>query len=299
MPTLDDLTVVVPTYNRNQFLVKLLQSISPEVQNVTIRDNGGYVTQNIIDKFSSYKFKSNINVIPMLENWNKCIDDVKSQYFIIPSDDDLFLEDSFIKVQNAFKKFPHADIYIFGHKVINEKDNAIGKWIPNSEIEYKSPFGFEVFKYGVDARFPSIIFKTNFVRKIGKFDESYVYVAGDSLLIQKCLLYGTSVYVNDLLSCYRVWSNNLTSANISSSDWLSKVDRWQDEISIIIKKLFKKNYFNTSNLQDEVYARNLISGLKNLKNSGIIKKIKFIIKNRIPYNANYLTIFKIIKSIFY
>ncbi|MBT2562750.1 glycosyltransferase [Pedobacter sp. ISL-64] len=297
---LEEVTFAIPTYNRNEYLKKLLDSI-PTFLNATfvISDNGDYVLEETLQKHKSKTtVVSSKEVIGMYENWNKVINLVQTKWFFIPSDDDLYFEDGLIAVKEAIEKHPNGDIFIFGHHVIDENDKFLSKWMPTREEELLAPKGFELFKYGVNARFPSILFRTEHVRNMGGIDSSYSFTAGDSLLIQKCLINGNAVFVDKILGAYRTWPNNYTNQLIASKEWLQKIDRWQDEISIEIDKSNIKN-LNLKRMKDEVYAQNLLNGIQVMRKNqkGFTSILKFIFSNRFPWKANLKTKLQILKLI--
>lgn len=298
---LEDITFAIPTYNRNEYLSKLLNSI-PEGQGakIAISDNGNFVQEKTYQKHSeNVTIVSCEKVIEMYENWNKVISIVDTKWFFIPSDDDLYYADKLEVVRKVVNTYPQADIIIFGHNVIDENDNVLSTWVPKMKNVYNAPDGFDLFKYGVSARFPSILFKTDLVREMGGIDSSYVFTAGDSLLIQKCLINGTSVFVDEVIGAYRTWSNNFTGQLMATKEWLDKIDKWQNELSL---ELIEKGIYRVSNkkIKDEVFAQNLIGGMNIIGSSknSFFKKIKFLLENRYPWKAKFLTHLRIVKSVF-
>ncbi|MDQ0637090.1 glycosyltransferase involved in cell wall biosynthesis [Pedobacter sp. W3I1] len=297
---LEEVTFAIPTYNRNEYLKKLLDSIPVSLSTAfVISDNGGYVREETLQKHrSKITIVSSKEVVGMYENWNKAIDLVQTKWFFIPSDDDLYYEDGLATIQEILQKYPNGDIFIFGHHVIDENDKILSQWVPSQEVELLAPKGFEVFKYGVNARFPSILFRTAHVREMGGIDSSYSFTAGDSLLIQKCLINGTAVFVDKIVGAYRTWPNNYTNQLIASKEWLEKIDRWQDEIAIELNKTNGKK-LNLASIKDEVYAQNLLNSIvvmrKNKKQ--LLSILKFLYQNRFPWKANFKTKVQVFKLI--
>ncbi|MDR6941174.1 glycosyltransferase family 2 protein [Mucilaginibacter pocheonensis] len=295
----NDLTIAIPTYNRNDYLIKILNTI-PHDKKVIVGDNGGAVTEDIISQYPGFSFLRPDKKLDMFENWNFCIDHVKTQWFIIPSDDDLYYPDAFNKIEDALDNYPDADIILFGHRVINEHDTILSTWAPASVNVFEKPKGYDYFKYGVEARLPSIIFKTSVAKSYGLFDESYVYTAADSLLIQKCMLYGKAVVLPHIISGYRVWPDNFTNRYVSSADWLAKIDKWQTEILQHAKIVYEENNLTIqpAYIKDEVYAGNLLAGVANKKaKSGFKDTLAFVKSVRFPWKAKLTTQMKIIKAL--
>jgi len=296
---LNELTLVIPTYNRNDYLIKILDSIPSDI-NVVIGDNGGAVTKEIIDRYPNFSFLRPDKKLEMFENWNFCINNVKTKWFIIPSDDDLYYPGAFKKIEAALGTYPEADLILFGHNVINEHDEILSTWQPPGVNILMQPTGYDYFKYDVKARLPSIIFKTEKARSYGLFDESYVYTAADSLLIQKFMLYGKTVILPEVISGYRVWKDNITSRYTATRDWLTKIDKWQDEILKHVKIVYENNNLkiNASSIKDEVYASNLIQGIVNKRRKSSRKELYSFVKSvRFPWKAKFVTQLRIIKAL--
>ncbi|MEX8546841.1 MAG: glycosyltransferase family A protein, partial [Mucilaginibacter sp.] len=240
MSALTEITFVIPTFNRNDYLIKILDTL-PTDANVIVSDNGGAVTKEIINFYNSFLFITPSKKLEMYENWNYCINHVKTKWFIIPSDDDLYYSNELYRIFDAITEFKNCGIIIFGHNVIDERDAIVSSWKPDSLIKFNVPLGFDIFKYGVEARLPSIVFNTELAKRHGLFKEEYGYTAADSLLIQKCLLTSDSAFIPHVISAYRVWPNNFTSKLISTQGWLERIDKWQNEIGLMASLKFKES----------------------------------------------------------
>lgn len=299
MNILDNLTVAIPTYNRNNYLAKILDSIPKTIKTI-VSDNGGFVTREIKESYCHVSFHEQKTVLKMFANWNECVKRVSTKWFIIPSDDDLYLKDAFNIIEYYLEKYIYADIYIFGHNNFDENDAILSYWHPKEEKCFDQPFGFELCKYGVDARMPSIVFRTDLVKQLGAFEESLDFTAADSLLIQKCLLKGNGIFVPHVISSYRVWSSSYTSQKISTSDWLDKIDRWQELLRIFLEggnNSLRKGQVNR--IRDEVFARNLLAGLSNLRRTKDVHAARlFLRQNRYPKFATMKTQLKILRQLF-
>ena len=299
MNSLSDITFAIPTYNRNDYLVKILDSI-PDTANVVISDNGGYVTQEIEDKYPNFLFVSPPEKLEMFQNWNFCISHIKTKWFTIQSDDDLYYPDKIHVISESIKQQSDCGLIIFGHDVIDEHGTVLSSWIPDKVNIYEPPFGYCYFKYGVDARLPSIIFNTELAKMNGLFSERYGYTAADSLLIQKCSLSSRCALIPEIVAAYRVWPENFTSKLISTTGWLDRIDQWQDEIIGIAElRMLEANVkWSGDRIKDEVYTNNLIAGLRNLSSQSFMVKYDFFKSVRFPYNASIKSKLKILKTLF-
>jgi GT2 family glycosyltransferase len=295
-----NLQIAIPTYNRNDLLIKLLDSIPSKI-NVVVSDNGNHVTDSIKEAYNNTRFVSTSKTLDIFSNWNNALKNTNSEWVIIPSDDDTYHRDSLVGIDFFLNKYSEADILIFGHNIIDGKDKIRKGWQVENEIEYKEPSGYEVFKYGVEARMPSIIFKKKLLNKVGFFDENYTLTAADSDLVQRCLLNGRSVFIPKILSNYRVWEGSLTNNRIATKHWLDEIEYWQNKITELGISQYKKHKLNPLNhkrISDIVYAKNLIMGVSKIrKKDGFWATLKFIKSNRYPYKADFKTQIILIKNL--
>lgn len=255
-----NLNVVIPTMNRNEYLREILSTIPKEIK-VVISDNGSFLSTEFIDFYENIIVYQTKNILEMYENWNQSISFSESEYIMLPSDDDLYLDDTFNTILKVLLENPNADILIFGHYYINDKGEVIGEWKPDKLEKLNAPEGFEKFKYGVDARWPSIVIKKSLFDKVGYFDTNIPF-AGDSALLQKMLLYGNAVFIPEIISCYRVWKGNGTSLNQATYQWRESVGKWTSEVAPLVIEEYKKinKNFNDKVYKDEILAQNIIGG---------------------------------------
>ncbi|MBK0381138.1 glycosyltransferase family 2 protein [Mucilaginibacter segetis] len=295
---LSNLTIVIPTYNRQFYLNKLLNTLPVDI-NIIVSDNGMFLTDEFKAKFINVKFILQDLVIDALQNWNKCIKAVNTDWFMIPSDDDLYYEKSFDIIEKYINQYQNADLLIFGHNVINENDDLISEWRPKKLLEMAPPSGFNILKYGVEARFPSMLFKTSKVQQLGYIDESYKLTAGDSKLIQMIALTGKVVFIPEIIGAYRTWPNNSTVLTLGTAGWLAEIDRWQNDIEYYIKNQIPLSPVrNFKKIRDEVYGRNLVGSIINKKAKSNFRDVLFFLKNvRFPWHASFITKLKILKAL--
>ena len=119
-------SVSIPTYKRSEKLDNILSSI-PDHVDVVVSDNGDFTKKWVKDKHVNVKFFSFEKVVDMFINWNNALNQVESEYFLIPGDDDLYMKNSFSVIQKYISQYPDRDIMIFGHNVIDNNNNKILK----------------------------------------------------------------------------------------------------------------------------------------------------------------------------
>lgn len=295
-----NIQVAIPTYNRSDLLEKLLSTIPHDVK-VSVSDNGSYTDEKLKTKYTNATFISSPNVLGVFSNWNVAAKNATSEWVLIPSDDDLFYHNTFNVIDLYIKKYPNVDMLVFGHDTIDEYEVKKEGWSVKKEVLLECPMGFNLFKYGVDARMPAVVFKRSMLQEMEYFDENFKLTSGDSDLIQRVLLKGNVAVIPEKIAAYRVWNGALTHQKIATKLWLTEIDLWQSKIKVLGENAFKEKGLNTLNfksIKDEVYAQNLLAGLKKIRNSdGFLACLRFIIENRYPFMAQFKTQIIILKTI--
>ncbi|MFY0253345.1 glycosyltransferase family 2 protein [Chitinophaga sp. 30R24] len=299
-----NIEVAIPTYNRNLYLSKLLSTIPADIK-VYVSDNGSCVSDDVVRKYPNATFIKHSVVLDVFENWNAAAKQSSSEWLVIPSDDDLFLPEAFQQIEYYTNKYAEADMLIFGHQIIDENDVVKYKWQPDSEEIMNAPTGFLKFRFGVEARMPSIVFKTSLLRQLNYFDEHLKLTAGDSDLVQRGLLHGKAIFIPVIIGAYRVWNGGLTNKKIATKLWLDEIDYWQNKVVGLLKERVLQGWvlpgaLSFDQIKDEVYARNLSAGLYSIlksDNGSRKNRVAFIRQNRFPWRATLKSKMRIIYQI--
>jgi glycosyltransferase involved in cell wall biosynthesis len=278
--------IAIPTYNRQTLLAELLNSI--QNINIYVSDNGGYLDKSFQEKYSQVRFAPKIPEVPVLCNWNAAANLVKEKWFALPGDDDLYYPASFEVISRYLIQYPDIDVFIFGHHEIDGAGKILGTWQPKALQRFDAPNGFSIFQFGVDARMPSIIIKKELFDQLNGFDDSFKVTAGDSDFIQRALLMGNTLYVPEIIAGYRIWTGGSTHNTIASEAWMHEIDRWCNKMAIFCQEHSITLYNQT--VRDEIYARNLIGGIVNIKKQGGYRMAwKYFLKFKYPARALFRT----------
>lgn len=259
---------------------------------VNVSDNGMLVSAKMKNLTSNVTIVGDSNVIKIFDNWNRALDGLNVDVLAIPSDDDLYLENGFEIIEEEIRKNQDCDVFVFGNHFIDENDKVFSTWIPRKYERFEAPEGFNLFKYGVDARMPCIFFRKSLLDRIGYLDRQFELTAADSELVQRALLYGNALFVPRVVGCYRVWGGALTSMKIASDNWLEEIGLWTNKISVLAAEEFGKagRHFDAKRLVDEIYARNLIAGASNKVKSGAgCEARRYLYDHRFPWKATLPT----------
>jgi hypothetical protein len=295
------IAVAVPTYNRFQLLRSLILSI-PDAWSIFISDNDSSLLSGSCDFKSNVKISHADHLFSMFDNWNRALSLVDSDctHVFITSDDDLYLPQAQIIIDNSLKKFPDVDVFVFGCDFIDENNRVRKGYKPTVLEVFEKGVGFNRFLRGVDARMPGILLRLDFLNKIGHFDTQLKITAADSELIQRALIMGKSVFIPESIALYRTWAGSATNATQTSDQWMQEIKLWTIKISNLLVKTGHKQGSSQKRLQkyrDEIFARNILSALGNLIAKEQYNDAQlFLSKYPIPSQARLLTSLRILRK---
>ena len=280
--------VCIPTYNRADDLGRLLESIAPGVA-VFVSDNGDHLPQEFRDRFPAVTFSGTAGpAVGMFANWNRAARMADSEWLLVPSDDDIYYPGAFDQIDSAISAHPGAGILVFGHHIVDESYAVRSTWVPEAG-SVAAPGGFERFRFGVDARMPSIAIRRSAIEQLGWFDERFVYAAADSDLVQRALLAVDAVFVPAVVAGYRVWPGSATRATLATPGWLADVDHWGSKIEALLRRT-PRLAAQARLVHDELYATNLLAGLYLLRAHGEKARLRAHFRaSRYPHHARWRT----------
>lgn len=119
-----DISVIVPTFNRAELLRTALQSVLDQVDadfEVVVSDNcSSDQTPDVVGRFTHdprIRYSRNKQNLGMVGNWKKAIYELaRSEWFVLMSDDDRFVESSYLsRVVAAIREHSPAFVYAGGY----------------------------------------------------------------------------------------------------------------------------------------------------------------------------------------
>lgn len=290
------IAVAIPSFKRPIDLGALILSIDSAVP-IYVSDNGNFLSDEFKREHSRVTISCpSLEVVPQFVNWNNAAKLPSEDWVLMPGDDDIYYPDSFKIIRRYINQFGDSDMLIFGHKQVDADYHVFGEWMPNRLLTCDAPSGFEIFKYGVPARMPSIIFKKSLLRRLNYFDESIELVA-DSDLIFRALLMGKTTFAPEVISGYRVWLGGATS-------YLSATSRWLNGVLCMVRKLEMMLGEHPVYSQRarmicaEIYAANLLSAARQLNgNRGVLDVVKLLREYPYPKRAKLRTQLKLVRQL--
>ena len=265
--SLKDLTICIPTYNRQNLLSKLLETIPYDFPGqVIISDNGNFLDHNFKLKYKKYKILIQEPIVSMYENWNKCIEAVKTKWFMIPSDDDILITESFNSIENSIVENFDCGIIFFGFKIVNDNDQITFEYKPIKKEYYNPPNGLLCYKYGLHWRIPSIIISTEAAKSVNLFDKKFEFAFGDLKFVNSLLLnFKSAIYPSEICN-YKMWNSNFTTQFAGTVKWckmlykyILEVEKFFNNEKDTINKEVKNFYLKFVN---ELYAFEYVKAIQ-------------------------------------
>lgn len=108
-------------------------------------------------------------MLPIIENWNKCLSYAKGEYFVLFSDDDIYEKEFLEELHSLSVKYPTLNIFHTRVRVINEKNET--SYLTASCPEYETAVDFvwhRLKSYRMHYA-PDFMCKTKTLKKVGGF----------------------------------------------------------------------------------------------------------------------------------
>lgn len=211
-------SVMIPTYNCAQYLVKTLESVlaqdpGPEqmqievVDDVSTKDDPEVVVKDIgKGRVQFYRQPKNIGPTP---NFNSCLQRSRGHWVHVLHGDDYVLPGFYSKLAEMIQG--HSEIALACSRVFFVDENAaIEGMSPRLGLLEKPTRDVTYMFIRNHLQFAGVALKRGFVEEHGGFHPSLVHTADWEMWI-RCISMGTGMIVNEPLAAYRFFSANHTS----------------------------------------------------------------------------------------
>lgn len=214
-------TIAIPTLNRSAYLRITLESALtqtyPEVE-VLVSDNASEDdTASLLQSFAHDRLRvlHQPSRLPMYPHWNQLVKAARGKYFLLLSDDDILESDAIETLVARFKLQPSVGFVFCRGTVIDSKGIEIipGKSAKSTLSAQEMMMGF--FQSELDLWPCSILFRLMDLE--GGYSDEFPLGADAAVWMRIVAKYGIAVFLNRLLTRYRVHSN--TTATVGIRPW--------------------------------------------------------------------------------
>ena len=203
------LSIGIPTYNQGKYIKQTLDSLLSQTIapfEIVVSDN--HCTDDTNEILQSYK--EYIRVIKpekhlsMMANWNFLIHHLKGDWFSLLSSDDIALPNFVSSLSEGISREPSAVLIRGGYEGINEESVVVShRLMFNLEKVSSFPNNFYEQLFQPRVSFSAFAVKKTACLLIDGFPEECIF-SGDWALWLKLSPLGSFVYVNEIISQYRI-----------------------------------------------------------------------------------------------
>jgi glycosyltransferase involved in cell wall biosynthesis len=214
-------TIAIPTLNRSAFLrLTLASAMSQSYNNIEIlvsdnasEDDTAAVLQSIQDE--RLRIVRQSVCLPMYPHWNQLVKAARGEYFLLLSDDDILEPDAVETMVARFKSQPSAGFVFCRGSVIDSNGAEVipGKAAKSTLSAEEVMLGF--FQSELDLWPCSILFRLKDLE--GGYSEQFPLGADAAVWMRIVAKQGTAIFVNRMLTRYRVHRN--TTATVGIHPW--------------------------------------------------------------------------------
>lgn len=213
------LSIIIPTYNGEDYLPFALQSITAQIDDdiecIAVDDGSSDTTLSIL---KSYQHKMPIKIFQRKRhgNWaantNYAFSVVTGEYSCFLHQDDIWLPDRVRIMKELSIEHPDAAILLNPSYYLDADGNVLGLWrcpLPPYTSVIKSELMFEKLLIQNFISIPAPVFKNEIAKRVGGLDETAWYTADWDFWL-KIVREGDTVYSSTPLSGFRIHSMSQT-----------------------------------------------------------------------------------------
>lgn len=271
------INIIITTYNRSNYLEKAIESCllqDYEYYDIIVVDNASTDdTELIMSKYfvnTKVRYYRNSTNLGMIGNYKKAIYDyVDGDWFIILSDDDYYIDNTYLSAAMKLAEKNHNMCLIHAKRKIHYKNtNTIVEM--NKELPEVVDGKWMLLNYTLNEKcnttFPTVLFKTNIAKPLNMFHVNDI-VGSDMIEQMRMLLLGDVGFVDKFAVMYLVHDSNI-SYNMTIKQYIStikgidivcsdakdqniipinKLKYWRNEIiNLYLMGVFRQAYKNKS-----------------------------------------------------
>lgn len=151
MAAIDNLTVVIPVYEREKYFRAAIESALRQTVkcNLIVIDNASshYNFRDICSEFDIPYYRNPVTV-GMFANWNRCFELARSEYVMILGDDDQLSENYVETFADCLHEYGQIDIFYSDFLLNDLARNKVEKHALKLPFGY-SDNGVKVLEYGI------------------------------------------------------------------------------------------------------------------------------------------------------
>ncbi len=233
------LSVLIPTYNGEEYLASSLESITiqddPDIECIVVDDAS---TDSTISILKSYQDRLPIKLFQRerIGNWvtntNYALFHASADYVCFLHQDDLWLEDRLKIMKSIIEQYPDVNLFLHASQFIDRKESYLGLWqcpLPKNSLIVDPNMMIERLLIQNFISIPAPIFKREVALSVGGLDENLWYTADWDFWL-KIAAVGKTMYYPQALAAFRVHPSSQTVLRSSS------IKDFKGQLRIVVQK---------------------------------------------------------------
>lgn len=267
------LAIVIPYYKYTFFEATLIslknqtdKRFNVYVGNDASTENPERLLEKYYDSFKlKYKkFERNLGNESLVEQWERCINMIQHEKWLVILGDDDVLEENFVEQfyshLNEVNKH-NINVIRYATRVINEHNEHVSKVYTHPKIEKSTDFLMRKLKGGTRSSLSEFVFKSQVLKEI-KFKNLPLAWYSDYLAVLECTYFGEMYTINDAIVYFRLSGLNITSQKTNLT--LKNVATF----NFYYYLLEKKDHFFNKEQKEKLYfmlEKTFLDNKKNIK----------------------------------
>jgi glycosyltransferase involved in cell wall biosynthesis len=240
-----EVSIIIPTYNRSNFMLECLDSIWKQTYNnyeVIIVDDGStdntrdILKASIQDNRIIYFYQKNQGAARAR---NKGIESASGKFITFLDSDDCFLPNKLLNQIKYFEKFPDANIVHSNFYKFDQDGNNLG--IRNTSFFSGDIYPSILLYWKMLIPISCVMIRTEIIKDVGYFDEKLGNFGEDLDLLARISKKYPFHHINECLVGIRVHSSNLSGDN---TNFINNHLPYIEKMSLEVAGVFKRRMYS-------------------------------------------------------
>lgn len=296
------LAIVIPYY-KHSFFEATLQSLASQTDkrfHLYIGDDASpEPPDELLKKYETHvsftyqRFQSNMGVKSLVKQWERCLEMVNDETWVVILGDDDVLSNNFVEAfYNHLDEFNQLKINVVrcASVVINKHGEQISKTHTHPLLESSTDFLMRKLKGGTRSSLGEFVFKWNILNDV-KFRNLPLAWYSDYLAVLECSNFGNIFTINEAIMSFRLSGLNITSKKDDLT--LKNVATFNFYYFL----LEKKDIFFNKEQKETLYFMLEKTFLDNKKNIVFWKQLTTLYLGNLEIKRYFSFIIKVVKAV--
>jgi glycosyltransferase involved in cell wall biosynthesis len=248
------ISICIPNHNYENYIKETVDSVlAQSYTNFEIIIVDDVSTDKSVEIIKSYKdpriklYQNSSNLYTFKTN-NKALSLAKGELVAILHSDDKYEPTFLEEIVKAYNQHPNHKVFITGVHFYHPDDKKLIPWHPYNSggVKSQKEILVRLFHQNNIGNGVNVVFHNDCIKKIGGFSTEYKYIADYDYFLRLANNYDF-VYIDKLLTYYRVHNSSATNDNIKQSDRGKEgnniISKNLSKCSVIPKKFHKELFY--------------------------------------------------------